>query len=204
MNIRYRIQQNPNPEPGQEAKGAHIRAITEGAVSTERLCEEISLQCTLTGTDVKSVLDALKGQILLHLSRNNTVHLDGLGTFSLSVKGKIVAENKRKHLIVKDPRVRSVLFRPERQLIDYFANAHFKHGTYLPGQKIDEAYINEKLTEFFAEKSSLRISELRTLLTLNIYDARKLLAKFLDEGALKREGRKGSSVYIPLPGHFGK
>lgn len=33
MNIRYRIQLNPNPEPGQEAKGAHIRAITEGAVS---------------------------------------------------------------------------------------------------------------------------------------------------------------------------
>ncbi|MCR5821242.1 MAG: HU family DNA-binding protein [Bacteroidaceae bacterium] len=202
MAIQYRIQMTPSPKGSKEQRNAHIRPVTSGVIGTQQVCEEIAYKCTLTKPDIVAVLTALSEVLQSQLSQNHSVHLDGLGTFSLSLKGKVEADKKRKQLRVKNPRVRSVLFKSEGQLVDSFADEDFKEGTYLPNKPIDEAVVQEKLTTYFSQHRSLRYSELRNLLVLNEYDTRNLLKRLVEKGSLKREGRGGATVYLPVPGHF--
>ena len=203
MDIHYKIQQSPHPKTSDREHKAHIRPISTDTVTTTQLCEVLSQRCTLTGPDIKCVLDALSEIIPEYLNNNTTVHLDGLGFFSLSITGDVSRDEKRKRMKVDNARVRSILFKPEKRMIDYFQNVHFKEGTYLASHEIDDSVIEEKLTEFFSRRHSIRSGELCNLLVLNKYDGRRLLKRLTEQGALVSDGRGSGTVYIPLPGHFG-
>lgn len=202
MAIQYRIQLTPTPKGSKKQQRAHIRPVTTGITGTYQVCEQISYKCTLTNPDIVAVLTALSEVLQSELAQNHSVHLDGLGTFSLSLKGEVVKDESRKRLQVKDPHVRSVLFNPERHLVDSFSREPFAEGLYLPNKPIDDAFVQEKLTEHFSQYSTLRYSELRHLLVLNEYDTRNLLKRLVENGSLKREGKGGATVYVPTPGHF--
>lgn len=203
MDIQYRIHLNPNPKSSNKEQKAHIRPVAPDSTSTAELCEVLSQRCTLTGPDIKCVLDALSEIIPEYLGNNTNVHLDGLGTFSLSIKGDVSRDVKREQLKVKNARVRTILFKPEKHMTDYFKNAHFKEGDFLPSQDIDETVIEEKLTEFFSRRRSIRFGEFKKLLVLNRYNTNQLLNSLIEQGALVRDGRGSGTVYIPLPGYFG-
>ena len=110
MAIQYRIQLTPTPKGSKKQQRAHIRPVTTGITGTYQVCEQISYKCTLTNPDIVAVLTALSEVLQSELAQNHSVHLDGLGTFSLSLKGEVVKDESRKRLQVKDSSIPSVIW----------------------------------------------------------------------------------------------
>lgn len=91
----------------------HVRALESETVEAPTLFERIEQRSTLTQADMKGALSALVAGIAEALKDGNRVHLEGLGHFSVSIKGKVVTTEDGA-LRLDKAGVRSILFRPDR------------------------------------------------------------------------------------------
>lgn len=82
--IRYKVVLKKNPQTKAAkyyAQPAQVRNVSQQTVVTE-----IAEQSSLTTGDVKNALDRLQFVIKQHLLNGDSVKLDDLGTFSISLK----------------------------------------------------------------------------------------------------------------------
>lgn len=100
---------------------------TEGQnIKSDQLFEEIQSSTSLTTSDLLGAVTALKVALSRHLLEGNTVHLEGLGYFSLSIEGDVI-EKAPDHYQLKNPKVKDVRFRPEKGFVrNLNREAHFK------------------------------------------------------------------------------
>lgn len=80
---------------GSQAYGKWFaKMVSAGTVTTEQLANELSHSTTITHADLMCVLYSLAIAIRNHLLSSEKVHLDGLGTFRISIRSHIVDEQK--------------------------------------------------------------------------------------------------------------
>ena len=79
------------------------------------MCEYISDFCTLTGPDIHIALAAFKMAMSHLLTASRSVHLNGLGYFSLSLKSKVPVNPDRNNNTAIE--VRGVKFKPDKKFI---------------------------------------------------------------------------------------
>jgi predicted histone-like DNA-binding protein len=73
--------------PDKEGKKLYYpRVRYAGGVSTEQLAQEISERCSLTPGDVMSTFNNLVKVMRLHLQSSQTVTIDGLGSFRITMR----------------------------------------------------------------------------------------------------------------------
>ena len=64
----------------------HPRVVIVSNVSTDQIAEEIAAYSSLTSGDTKNVIDNLITVMATHLQASESVTLDGLGTFRMSMR----------------------------------------------------------------------------------------------------------------------
>ncbi|WP_293709554.1 HU family DNA-binding protein [uncultured Parabacteroides sp.] len=103
MSIEYDLFANP-PRAGEAKPTLHARAINIQTVNTNELARMIEGMSTFTAADIKGAIKAIGDRLFFCLSNSQSVHLEGIGTFSVTLKCRPV-ENK------KDIRSASISFK---------------------------------------------------------------------------------------------
>ena len=121
MEIEYDLYENPVNE-GTGSQKLHAKVVTKDVITTKNLRENITRKCTATPADVAAVLTAISDELYDALSDGYSVHIDGLGYFSLSLSCN--SEEGSVNMDNADVRVRRIKFVPEKVLMDKFETAN--------------------------------------------------------------------------------
>lgn len=88
MAITIKATQRKNPLKPAEAKKFYAQVVLAPEMTQRQIVDQIADRCTLTGSDIKAVLDALMTVIKRSLANGSPVRLGDLGSFRPSVSGK--------------------------------------------------------------------------------------------------------------------
>ena len=77
-----------NPQDKDAAAKYYAQVVLAPEMKQKQIVEQIADRCTLTGSDIKAVLDALMVVIKRNLANGTPVRLGDLGSFRPSVSGK--------------------------------------------------------------------------------------------------------------------
>lgn len=174
----------------------HVRVVESGIADTPELSRAIQRGTTLTEADLKGAFSALASEMAECLKSGQRVHIEGIGYFSLSIEGEVVTD-KKGSLRLKNPSVRSVLFKPESGLLaklhDTELTAKYHRGrrsAALPeGEALAAARRLTREKGFFTAKD-FHIATGQTRST-----AYRLLAGLLREGLLSNIGTPHRALY---------
>lgn len=97
--------------------------IDAGRISSEALVDLVANNCGLTRGTVLAVVSGVVSELLTMLELGHSVEVDGLGVFSLKVKGKVISNDKG-HLVINNPRG-IIAFRPRQSVAEAIDDAHY-------------------------------------------------------------------------------
>lgn len=80
-----------NPQDKAAAAKYYAQVVLAPEMTQKQIVEQIADRCTLTGSDIKAVLDALMVVIKRNLANGSPVRLGDLGSFRPSVSGVGIA-----------------------------------------------------------------------------------------------------------------
>ena len=114
MTAHYSLFRNPKRENEEGESTLHARLVDQHTIRMEDLNEEMSDACSFNSADVKGILDALRSRIIMHLKRGEILELEGIGTFSISLK--CPAWTDEKAIKPKHVKFNKVVFRCAKEL----------------------------------------------------------------------------------------
>ena len=202
MSIEYEFYRNPDSQ-GTKEKRYHARVVPTGRISTDQLAQEIQKECTLTVSDVKSVLIALADKMAEHLGEGRKVHLKDIGYFQVTLHCK---EEVRTMHAVRSENVefKSVSFRADTNLKESLKKQKIRRSKNKPhSMPMTEQQIDEKLTEHFAQNPILTRRDFQFLCLQVKSTACRILRKLVEEGKLKNISTPRNPVYVPDNGYYG-
>ena len=86
MCAKYTFYKNPPNRETGETGSLYAKVVSGGKVTTDNLADEIADLCSFSSADVKGVIRALSDRLAFHLKYGETVDLDGIGNFSVTLK----------------------------------------------------------------------------------------------------------------------
>ena len=87
MALNYRITKRKNNIINPEETQYIMQAVSKGVIDLDKVCYDISHQCTLTESDVVGVIKALGNKLQDALEQGYTVDLGDIGRFKLGING---------------------------------------------------------------------------------------------------------------------
>jgi predicted histone-like DNA-binding protein len=87
MAITIKPSLRKNPQDKAAAAKYYAQVVLAPEMTQRQIVEQIADRCTLTGSDIKAVLDALMTVIKRNLANGSPVRLGDLGSFRPSVSG---------------------------------------------------------------------------------------------------------------------
>lgn len=88
MAIQIKSALRKNPQDKAAAAKYYPTVVLAPELTQRQIVEEIADRCTLTGSDIKAVLDALMTVIKRNLANGSPIRLGDLGSFRPSISGK--------------------------------------------------------------------------------------------------------------------
>lgn len=174
----------------------YVRPIVNQVKTTEDLADQIEHMTTASRSDIRLVLDALSRELAWELLQGNSVRIDGLGTFSITMQGDIDRDSIGR-LLLRNAAVRSVRFRPGQELMRELSRAEFtsayhrgRHSTEVTEEEVRAAVV--QLTEGGDVFSS---RQFRHSLGLTASTARKHLLRLQEEGVVRNVGGRNCAVW---------
>lgn len=196
MSVFYKLLKTTGGLP----KNAEMKVVpVENATARmEQMSKNIEKCTTLTTTDLAGVLDALKNEMTEQLLMGNGVHLRVIGYFSLAIKGEVCRDARTHRYRLRHAKVRTVRFRPEKELLNGLSTAHFENATYrsAPHAKPTPAEVDAALLQLFAASPALTVSQLREHLHLSSYAAYRLAATLEKTGKVRNVGSPRHKVFV--------
>ena len=174
----------------------HAKVITKDVVTTREIREAIHKKCTASPADVAAVITALNDELYEKLSDGYTVHLDGIGYFSLSLK--CAPDINPRYIKDDDVQVRSIKFTPDKDLINRFRNVCLEREVddAHHSAKLDEKEMKQKLVEYFKTHAFLQRRDFERITGFNSSKATRVIRELVKEGMLKNAGTKYHPVYV--------
>ncbi len=174
----------------------HVRIVRNGKTETDEMMERIEKNTALTVADLKGALDAFVSQIAENLEDGRTVHIDGLGHFSLSIDGE-VQETEDGKLRLKHAAVRSVNFRPEPSLLRRLSSATFTSKDHLGRHSaaLDEAELPATLAALCEKKGYFNTRDFRKAFDLTHTTAQRRLQSLCAACVLENIGSPRYALY---------
>ncbi len=195
MSIKYRLQKNY----GKLKEKAEFRTIImeRQTIGLERIGRDIQGATALTRADVFATVMALGDEIANQLLDGNAVHLPGIGYFSLAVKGEVYEDPRTHHHRLRNPKVRTIKFRPDREMAHKLLSAKFENETHHYGNaSIPTAEdIDQALEELFAAKSVITIADLRRYLNLSASTAYRIAERLEAAGRIHNIGTRRLKLF---------
>ena len=181
----------------EKRKALRIVPIKKDVTGIERICQHIQQATTLTTADILGTISAIKTELVEELKSGNTVHLPGIGFFSLALKGDMYEDQKTHRYHLRNVAVRKIRFRPDKDFYEAlgevdFANKTYKDGT--PSLPMRQA-VNAALKELFEEKPIITVNDLRRRLNLSITYAYQLAAQLEHEKKIINIGSRYRKMY---------
>ncbi len=204
MAIEFDIYPSPTVS-GEDGKTTyHARVANSETIATSEIAQNIHKRCTLTMSDIKAVLSELHDELVFHLCNGNSVHLEGIGYFrlTLSAPKDITPTNMHRQSIS----IKAVDFRADTSLKkDLAEKAQFKRTEHKHRSAILDIYeIDALLVDFFETNQYLTRRRFEQLCDFTPSTAARHLKRLLDEGRLKNTNTKQSPVYEPVKGYYGR
>ncbi len=181
----------------EKRKALRIVPIKKDVTGIERICQHIQQATTLTTADILGTISALKTELVEELKSGNTVHLPGIGFFSLALKGDMYEDQKTHRYHLRNVAVRKIRFRPDKDFYEAlgevdFANKTYKDGT--PSLPMRQA-VNAALKELFEEKPIITVNDLRRRLNLSTTYAYQLVAQLEHEKKIINIGSRYRKMF---------
>jgi len=182
-----------------ETKGAlnkhYAKVIALEKIDTQKIANHIQQICTVTEHDTKAVLSALAATIKQELLDGNSVLLDGIGTFSLSLSGNIETD-KKGNLKLKNAKVKSIKFRPLKSFMNSFNEANFSVKNHMGSKDVNlsNEELNAIIDKLLEKRHSFLNADFRKATGMSRTKATILLNQLVKEGKLKNVGV--STLYI--------
>lgn len=195
MEIEYDLYENPGMEGGDSPR-LHAKVVTKNVVTTKNLRENITRKCTATPADVAAVLTAISDELYDALSDGYSVHIDGLGYFSLSLSCN--SEVGSGNMDNVDVWVRGIKFVPEKVFIEKFETANLvrvkdesRHS-----EKITDEEVMKRLETYFAKNQYMQRTDFEELTGFNLSKSSRYIKRLVDSGVLKNIASKFHPVYV--------
>ena len=162
------------------------------------------LSSSLPTGELMNALDVLQRIMLHEMEKGNAVHLPGIGTFRLALKGDIDVKDGYYH--GRDVRVAGMNFQPDRKLLSEVRQFNVNQEPYGQAFDTDDDDIEQRLTTLFADHDTVTRKDVRLAFewSLTPHRVTSLLQRLVREGRLIRIGDGAQTRYRPAPGHFGR
>lgn len=182
MAIPFEFYQNPNPDPDAPAR-YHARVVTKGTLTLKDIVDTVSGRSTLSAADVHAAVTALEEVISENLAQGYRVHLDGLGSFSLSLSAPEVDDPKK----VRAPKIsaKSVNFGADKTFVAHSQRFGFErsaekpHSAQVTGEEIRASIVN-----FLETHPFIRRTDIERNLGLTRSTAQRAIKQLLEDGFL--------------------
>ena len=196
MSVFYKLVKSNGNVPHD----AKMRIVVDmyNTVGMELMGQHIEKATALTTADLIGAFEAVKTEMADQLMLGNRVHLPGLGYFSLSIKGELYEDPKTHRFRLRNPYVRTVNFRPEKQLMRLLSTTKFENMTYRqdPYSMPTDAEVDTALDRLFAETDYIFIGDLRAELNLSKASAYRLARRLEAQGKLHNAGSRYRKMYV--------
>lgn len=195
MSIKFDLYKNPEKE-GIVAPKLHAKVITKDVMTTKNLRDKINSKCTVSPADVAAVLTALNSEMFEALSDGYSLHLEGIGHFSLSLK--CAPDVNPKHVSASDISVKGIRFSPDKEFLEKFKTVEFERlkDASRHSENIGMSEILEKLDTYFKENQFMRRLDFEKLTGFTKSKAIRTLKQLVEDGVLKNAGTKQMPMYI--------
>lgn len=195
MPIKFDLYKNPEKE-GIVAPKLHAKVITKDVMTTKNLRDKINSKCTVSPADVAAVLTALNSEMFEALSDGYSLHLEGIGHFSLSLK--CAPDVNPKHVSASDISVKGIRFSPDKELLEKFKTVEFERlkDASRHSENMGMSEILEKLDTYFKENQFMRRLDFEKLTGFTKSKAIRTLKQLVEDGVLKNAGTKQMPMYI--------
>lgn len=203
MAAMYDLYENPNPEKSGEQQPLHARFVPRGRTTTEKLCERAANGNLYKAAEIEAMLKSLADTIVQEFEAGNVVELGEIGTLSVTLDSRPVME--KNEIRSASVRVKNMTLRTSVEMKRKLSGVHLERNPYgWRTKELDGKVIEERLTKFFAEHTAMRSKDYFQLRECKPGKGVRELNALIAEGRLLRDGKKGSSVYFPAPGNFGR
>ena len=181
----------------EKRKALRIVPIKKDVTGIERICQRIQQSTTLTTADILGTISALKTELAEELKSGNTVHLPGIGFFSLALKGDIHEDPKTHRHQLRNVAVRKIRFRPDKDFHEALGKMDFENKTYKDGTSTlpIKSAVNAALKELFEESPIITVNDLRRRLNLSTTYAYQLTAQLEREKKIINIGSRYRKMF---------
>ena len=182
--LKYGIRQTPRKDNG-EARRVGLYPITGGAAEADQIYESIQKKCTLTRADIKSVVSALRDELVIQFGLGRSCNLGDLGIFSpkIAYEGEALTAEEVENAGVY---VSGINFRPSKSLLKDLKGISCGYSKDSDcSARINEDQLRAKLNEWYTKNKGLTIDQFTTISKLTPCTARRRLKALEECGALK-------------------
>lgn len=196
MNLLCKINKSTTLN-GKGAQKMFPKLITYSTIDTDEFVDMLHRNCGVNPGDALKVVAGM-GQVMTEmLSNGHRIHIRGLGTFALSLKGNIKEKDDGTKAL-DDVYINKVVYTPDKRLMRELRSAKvglatqnvFESRTLDQSSALDLANAVLKrdgviLTETFAKEADVSLTS-----------ARHWLARLTDAGLLIRQGSRNRYFYL--------
>ncbi len=123
MSITYKPRKMICRIPGQEKEGYFAGKVSNETIPINEFCKLVSDRCTLTGSDIKGVIEAIVESIEMELKYGRSIQLGDLGIFSASITSEVV--DTEEELKPQKVRIKNITFLPSVRIKESMKRAEF-------------------------------------------------------------------------------
>lgn len=197
MSIKYEIHSIKNSK-GTGEEQEFVRIFENPSQTDQQLENHIQDNCSLTKSDVRATLIALRDSMIHELSHGNRFHIPEIGYFSLAVDLDMPDDKPMEKVRGDYISVRNIKFRPEAELLNEVkGNARFERAKFSSkSRQYTEEELLARIKEYLATNNCITRRDLELNFGLRQSAALKCLKHFTEIGILKKEGARNSPVYF--------
>lgn len=195
MAIKFDLYENPDKD-GTSVPKLHAKVITKDVITTKNLCESINKKCTVAPADVAAVLTALSQEMSEALSNGYSVHLDGLGHFSLGLKCS--SDVNPKHVSASDIKVKNIRFTPEKDFSEKLKVVTFERSVESSrhSDKLSYEEVFERLEDYFKKKDFMRRPDFERITGFTKSKSLRILKQLLETNVISNVGTTRQPIYV--------
>lgn len=195
MCAKYAFYKNPPNRETGETGSLYAKVVSGGKITTDQLADEIAGRSTFSSGDVKGVVKALSEMLHYHLSEGETVDIDGIGNFSVTLK-TLKGITDPKQIRAESIRFNNVVYRTSPELKHKLKTIPLVRAV-LPKRK--DLAEEERLANILSKLKNERLVSSTDCMLFNHcsrYQALKDLKKLNEQGKITWLGRGKQKYYV--------
>lgn len=197
--IQFKLKEIPHAE-GEKSLGYFPVLAHAKRWEAERIYAEIEQMSTVSSADIKAVLDALAYVLGMGMKDGFRVDVPELGSFAPAITCDYRITDVADKQIARHLSVSGIDFRPKASLTTRVADTIFRRADegVFSAHRLTLDEVKERVRGYFSAEGNLVMerSAFESLVHCRKTKALSLLRTLVDEGFLKRGGRKNAPYYL--------